>query len=192
MARQMTNAALLREVRTLFDLGVVRDSSDRQLLERFLTAGHAEAEEAFTFLVERHGPMVLHICRHVLDDSHDAQDAFQATFLVFLRRAVNSQARFARKLALWRRHAGGATGAICRDREACSRATRGRGGGSRRYASQRIFRVPGGIARRDCPSSGSLSSADCALPLGGVIHSGGRPTARLPAGDDPLAIGSRP
>lgn len=89
MACELTNAALLREVRTSFDLGVVRDSSDRQLLEQFLTAGRAEAEAAFTFLVERHGPMVLHVCRQALDDSHDAQDAFQATFLVFLRRAVS-------------------------------------------------------------------------------------------------------
>ena len=99
MAREMTNAVLLREVRTLFETGVVRDWSDRQLLERFLTAGHAEAEAAFTLLVERHGPMVLHVCLQVLDDSHDAQDAFQATFLVFLRRAASIRKRDS--LASW-------------------------------------------------------------------------------------------
>ena len=87
MAHETRNAVLVKEVRALFGFGVVRDLSDRQLLERFLTADHAEAEAAFTFLVERHGPMVLHVCRQVLADSHDAQDAFQATFLVFLRRA---------------------------------------------------------------------------------------------------------
>ena len=87
MARELRNAVLVSEVRALFGFGVVRDLSDRQLLERFLTADHADAEAAFTFLVDRHGPMVLHVCRQVLDGSHDAQDAFQATFLVFLRRA---------------------------------------------------------------------------------------------------------
>jgi hypothetical protein len=54
MAVGTRNADLLRDVRTLFDIGVIADSSDRQLLDRFLTAGHAEAEAAFTLLVERH------------------------------------------------------------------------------------------------------------------------------------------
>src|SRR5580704_15983700 len=45
------------------------------------------------------GPMVLDICRHVLDDSHDAQDAFQATFLVLLRRARSIRNRDS--LASW-------------------------------------------------------------------------------------------
>src|SRR5260370_1347886 len=95
----MRNAALLSEVRVLFGFGVVRDSSDRELLERFLTADHGEAEGAFTVLVERHGPMVLHVCRQVLDDSHEAQDAFQATFLVLLRRASSIRKRDS--LASW-------------------------------------------------------------------------------------------
>jgi polysaccharide biosynthesis/export protein len=96
MARETSNAVLLREVRTPFDLAAVRDSSDRQLLERFVTAGHAEAEAALTFLVERHGPMVVHVCRQALDDSHDA---FQAAFLVFLRRAGSIRRRDS--LASW-------------------------------------------------------------------------------------------
>ena len=45
------------------------------------------AELAFRALVERHGPMVLRVCRAVLRDAHDADDAFQATFLVLVRRA---------------------------------------------------------------------------------------------------------
>jgi len=93
MAGETRNAVLLRDVRTLFSFGVVRDCSDRQLLERYLTADRAEADVAFTLLVERHGPMVLHVCRQGLDDSHDAQDAFQATFLVFLRRAGSIRKR---------------------------------------------------------------------------------------------------
>src|SRR5262245_23718950 len=74
---------VLRHVRRL----AARPASvldDRQLLERF-TAGRDEA--AFAELVRRHGPMVLGVCRRVLHNSHDADDAFQATFLVLVRKA---------------------------------------------------------------------------------------------------------
>src|SRR4029077_10979457 len=55
-----------------------------QLLQRFI----AEREEAaFTALIERHGGMVLGVCRRVLQDVHEAEDAFQATFLVLARKA---------------------------------------------------------------------------------------------------------
>src|SRR5262249_33189711 len=57
---------------------------DAQLLERF-TARQDEA--AFELLVWRHGGMVLRLCRRLLRDAHEAEDAFQATFLALARRA---------------------------------------------------------------------------------------------------------
>ncbi len=59
------------------------------LSDRALLAGYAEQGDAraFAVLVQRHGPMVLRICRHVLSDPHEAEDVFQATFLVLAGKA---------------------------------------------------------------------------------------------------------
>ncbi len=81
------NGAIRRGLETLFHLGTIGDLSDGQLLERFTTCGGELAELAFTALVERHGPMVLRVCRSSLNDPNDAQDAFQATFLVLVQKA---------------------------------------------------------------------------------------------------------
>ena len=61
--------------------------SDEQLIDQFLTGQKEDSESAFETLVKRHGPMVLGVCRHVLRRDQDAEDAFQATFLVLARKA---------------------------------------------------------------------------------------------------------
>jgi RND family efflux transporter MFP subunit len=81
------DGVVLRQLRTLYNAGVVAELTDGQLLERFATERGEAAELSFAALVERHGPMVLRVCRGVLNDPHDSQDAFQATFLVLVKRA---------------------------------------------------------------------------------------------------------
>jgi RNA polymerase sigma factor (sigma-70 family) len=66
---------------------VVGRLTDGELLEHFARPGGETAEAAFAALVERHGPMVMQVCRALQQDAHDAEDAFQATFLVLARRA---------------------------------------------------------------------------------------------------------
>ena len=61
--------------------------SDEQLIDQFLTGQKEDSERAFETLLKRHGPMVLGVCRHVLRRDQDAEDAFQATFLVLARKA---------------------------------------------------------------------------------------------------------
>jgi RNA polymerase sigma factor (sigma-70 family) len=84
---------------TILRFGVVGDLSDGQLLHRFLTGCDGAEQAAFSALVERHGPMVLRVCRQVLGDQHDAQDAFQATFLVLVKKA--SSVHNAESLSSW-------------------------------------------------------------------------------------------
>jgi RNA polymerase sigma factor (sigma-70 family) len=76
--------SVLRQIQRLFDRGTVAALDEGQLLERFV-AGRDEA--AFEALVARHGPMVLGVCRRLLADPNDADDAFQATFLVLVKKA---------------------------------------------------------------------------------------------------------
>ena len=77
------SGALLDHIRRLAGGGDLDPLTDQELLSRY-TAGD---EAAFAALVRRHGPMVWGVCRRVLHGHHDAEDAFQATFLVLVRRA---------------------------------------------------------------------------------------------------------
>jgi RNA polymerase sigma factor (sigma-70 family) len=60
------------------------DLTDGELLEQFISKRDGACIET---LVRRHGPMVLGVCQRILRDQHDAEDAFQAVFLVFVKRA---------------------------------------------------------------------------------------------------------
>jgi RNA polymerase sigma factor (sigma-70 family) len=88
--------AIFQQVRSFAARRDQPGSSDGELLRVFLESGH---EPAFEEIVRRHGPMVLGVCRRSLGSLPDAEDAFQATFLVLLRRA--SSVRKASSLAGW-------------------------------------------------------------------------------------------
>lgn len=81
MSRGSLNAT---SIRRLFETGSLSGLSEWQLLDRFARSGDQIALE---LLVSRHGPMVLGVCRRILRDPSDVDDAFQATFLVLIRRA---------------------------------------------------------------------------------------------------------
>ncbi len=74
------------DVRNLIGTESSRDSSDQQLLERFITR---RDEAAFTGLVRRHSNTVWGVCRRVLQQPQDVEDAFQATFLILARKAAS-------------------------------------------------------------------------------------------------------
>ncbi|WP_165073768.1 RNA polymerase sigma factor [Paludisphaera rhizosphaerae] len=80
-------------LRTLFEAGTLGGLADGQLLKRFAARDGAAAEAAFALLVERHGAMVLRVCRSILADTHAADDAFQASFLVLAQKAGSLRAR---------------------------------------------------------------------------------------------------
>jgi RNA polymerase sigma factor (sigma-70 family) len=90
---------VLRQLNTLFHSGVAGPLSDEELLDQFVAGTAESSEAAFSALVDRHGAMVLGVCRRVLGNRHAAEDVFQATFLVLSRKAPEIARR--EQLASW-------------------------------------------------------------------------------------------
>jgi RNA polymerase sigma factor (sigma-70 family) len=85
-------SSISARIRTLWTVGTVGDSTDRELLSRFALR-QDDGEDAFRVLFERHWPMVLRVCRQILSDRHAAEDATQAVFLVLARKAATIDVR---------------------------------------------------------------------------------------------------
>jgi RNA polymerase sigma factor (sigma-70 family) len=83
-------SGILQYLRSIVVQQHAQGVTDGRLLDLFLI--HAD-EAAFEALVRRHGPMVLAVCRRVLHNAQDAEDAFQATFLVLVRKAASIRPR---------------------------------------------------------------------------------------------------
>ncbi len=84
---------VIGQVHRLFNSGVLGTLTDAQLLDRFVARRDEAAEAAFEELLLRHGPMIFAVCRNVLHDVQDAEDAFQTVFLVLAHRASSIRRR---------------------------------------------------------------------------------------------------
>ena len=84
------SATDVQSLSTLFSMGTASGLHDAELLDRFLSQTDGVTDLAFEALVLRHGPMVLDVCQKILVDAHDAQDAFQATFLILATKGARS------------------------------------------------------------------------------------------------------
>lgn len=147
------NGGGLPALRTLFSVGTLVGLTDRQLLERFTNRRGEVAESAFAALVDRHGPLVLSVCRARLRDEHESLDAFQATFLVLMHKAGSLWVRDS--LAPWL-HA-----------VAFRVASRARSSAARRRGHERQFAERAAV----CPDGDEVGDgADLRLVLHEEIH----------------------
>ncbi len=173
--------AVMRSIGQLFGDGPVAGLDERALIERFAATGD---EAAFAALVALHGPMVLSVCRRMLRDGHDVEDAFQATFLVLVRRArsIRDPGRLgpwlfgvARRVAMRAQAQRVGAGRIgtCRDRRrsrrgrpcgqqpgsrgtTCSRSSTRRSPGCRRGTARRWCSATWRAVHTPTPRTGSL------------------------------------
>src|SRR5262245_23086248 len=140
---------VLDTLRQLTGRGEAVQATDRELLERF---GANRDEEAFWALLERHGPMVRGVCLRVTLDDHEADDAFQATFLVLARKAA--------KVA-WRESVGGWLHEVAYRIASKARASAGRA----RALIQRLTTQH--LTQRE---SAAVSDAECLTEAEGQEH----------------------
>jgi hypothetical protein len=79
--------SIVESLGRLFTTGTATAIGEAELLERFVSQADTAA---FELILERHGPMVLRVCRRILDDQNEVDDAFQATFLILVTKAASS------------------------------------------------------------------------------------------------------
>jgi RNA polymerase sigma factor (sigma-70 family) len=132
----MANAPIglvLRHLRQVAHVQAASGATDRQLLDQFVNWGE---EAAFTLLLQRHGPMVFGVCRRLLHNEHDAEDVYQATFLLLARKASGIRKR--ESLSSWL-YGVAYRLALRMKAQAASRQTRERRSVLRKQAAQASF-----------------------------------------------------
>ena len=132
---------VMRHLRMMAAVHAYRGLADRELLERFSKGGD---EAAFTVIIDRHGPMILGVCRRALGNLHDAEDVCQATFLVLARKAASI--RKSTSLPGWLH------GVACRGAAAFTRARARRERRERRMAPALVKDAAGEVSWREIQS----------------------------------------
>ena len=162
------------------------------MLEQFLSRRDGEAEAAFAALVAFHGPMVWDVCRGILSDSHAAEDAFQATFLVLVRRAGSIRRRDAVGPWLTEWPGGSRCGpGLTRPGAGCVRRMEQ----EKTVAFQGRSDPPGRVrdaVRGGRPPGGEIPRTTGALLPRGPYACRGRPSAEMPGRDGERQAFTRP
>ena len=186
--------AYLKPLQILWSEGTAGSLSDGELLGRFVGSTGETAEAAFAALVERHAPMVFLVCRQMLGEEQDAQDASQATFLILAKKARSI--RKPEALGSWLhgvalRVAGKAKAAAAR-----RRAHERRGGLNGRTIRKRVEpdRSLSRAPRGNRPAAREIPATHCALLPRGLDPRPGGATSGLAARHrrEPAGAGTRP
>ena len=144
---------ITRELENLWTTGTLTGASDAQLLQRFTLDRDGPPNWPFRELLERHAPMVMGVCRQIVRRSQDVDDAFQATFLVLVRKARSIEVR--ESLGPWLYKVAYRTAQRARSRLRGTRrdgAGRRRSGGVVRRRGGRDFETAPHAPRRDRPA----------------------------------------